>query len=438
MNLIAGFSKLSKEEKVDLIIKRFFHSSISTKEKLKAFWHPDPRQQALFDEFSENSLTNFFSPYGVVPNMKINDEIFCVPMVTEESSVVAAASKTAKFWSNRGGFKSQVLSQEKIGQVHFIYKGDKNKLFGIFKRKKNQLLNAVHQITSNMKKRGGGIISLNLLDKRCVEPDYYQIFVTFHTCDAMGANFINSVLETLGNQFTSMVQKEILGTKESIQTIMCILSNYTPKCLVRTEVSCTIEALDDPSHEMDAASFAHKFNMAARIAEVDVYRATTHNKGIFNGIDAVVLATGNDFRAAEACGHAYAAREGRYKGLTRCRLYNGVFRYELTIPLSLGTVGGLTNLHPMAEFSLKLLGYPTATKLMEIVSAIGLAQNFAAIRSLITVGIQRGHMKMHLFNILNHLEANEEEKIRIKKAFSNRTISFNEVREELEKIRHLQ
>jgi hydroxymethylglutaryl-CoA reductase len=218
---------------------------------------------------------------------------------------------------------------------------------------------------------------------------------------------------------------------------MCILSNYTPNCRVKASVSCPIEELAEESLGMSAEEFAQKFKRAITISKIDRSRATTHNKGIFNGIDAVVLATGNDFRAIEACGHAYAARDGEYRGLSDCEIKDGVFTFWLEIPLALGTVGGLTALHPMAKLSLDMLQNPSAKELMEIVAVIGLAQNFGAVRSLVTSGIQKGHMKMHLMNILNHLEANNEERELAKVKFENEIISFNAVREYIKSLREL-
>jgi hydroxymethylglutaryl-CoA reductase len=182
---------------------------------------------------------------------------------------------------------------------------------------------------------------------------------------------------------------------------------------------------------MSGEEFAKRFERAVKIAKVDVNRAVTHNKGIFNGIDAVILATGNDFRAIEACGHAYAARDGQYRGLSSCSVKDGMFRFELSIPLALGTVGGLTNLHPLAKTTLDILGQPNASELMQIVACVGLAQNFGALRSLVTTGIQKGHMKMHLLNILNQLDANQEQIEHAKKHFVNKTVSFSAVREEI-------
>jgi hydroxymethylglutaryl-CoA reductase len=185
---------------------------------------------------------------------------------------------------------------------------------------------------------------------------------------------------------------------------------------------------------MTAQTFAKKFDKAVRIAQIDPHRATTHNKGIFNGIDAVVLATANDFRAIEACGHTYAARDGQYRSLSNCSIENGRFKFWMDLPLAVGTVGGLTKLHPIAKRSLELLDNPSAQELMGIIAAVGLAQNFSALRSLVTTGIQKGHMKMHLLNILNHLGAKEKEVEKAVAYFKNNAVSFTAVREFLETI----
>ena len=187
---------------------------------------------------------------------------------------------------------------------------------------------------------------------------------------------------------------------------------------------------------MDASTFAEKFAKAIRIAQIDPYRATTHNKGIFNGIDAVVLATANDFRAIEACGHAYAARDGRYRSLSNCTIEDGIFKFWMDLPLAVGTVGGLTRLHPIARLSLEMLGQPSAEELMKIIAVTGLAQNFAAVRSLVTTGIQKGHMKMHLQNILNHLKATPEEQEKATTFFADKVVSFTAVRDYIKQSRN--
>ncbi|WP_372652075.1 hydroxymethylglutaryl-CoA reductase, degradative [Halobacteriovorax sp.] len=440
MNIISGFSKLTKLEKINYLVDHFLNGSRFSKDKIKSFWHDSEVEQKVFDDFSENTITNFYAPYGVVPNFKLNDKIHCVPMVIEESSVVAASAKAAKFWLERGGFKAEVVSTTKVGQVHFIWNGDTEQLFDFFEKSKEELIESVSPLVVNMNKRGGGLLSLNLKDCTDLEEGYYQLHGEFETCDAMGANFINSVLEALGKKWEEQIllNKGFDEAHRDVQIVMCILSNYTPNCLVKAWVECDIEDLEDRGLGMTAKEFAHKFSRAVRIAQKDVNRAVTHNKGIFNGIDAVVLATGNDFRAIEACGHAYAARNGQYSSLSNCIVENNRFKFEIEIPLALGTVGGLTSLHPMSKISLDMLGGPNAKELMMITAAIGLAQNFGAVRSLVTTGIQKGHMKMHLMNILNHLEANDEEREKARIQFETQVISFNSVRDFIAGLRNYQ
>lgn len=434
---ISGFSKLSKRKKLRWIVENFFKDPESVMRELMSYWHSNEDQQKILDGFSENTISNYYLPYGVAPNFIINGKTYCVPMVTEESSVVAAASSAAKYWSVRGGFTANVLSTKKVGQVHFTWSGNYQRLQQVFDELKERLCKDVEHITHNMQKRGGGILDITLLDMRHLDDDYYQLKVDFETCDSMGANFINSVLETFGQTLKDFVDNhsDFPENERDLEVIMAILSNYTPECLVRCSVTCPVSDLGVFSNDMDANAFANKFSRAIKIARVDAYRAATHNKGIFNGVDAVVMATANDFRAVEACGHTYAARDGQYRSLSYCKVENGVFKFWLDLPLALGTVGGLTKLHPMARRSLELLGNPSAQELMKIVAATGLAQNFAAIKSLVTTGIQQGHMKMHLLNILNHLGATEEEKKISTIYFEDKVVSFTAVQHYLDGLR---
>ncbi|WP_127715960.1 hydroxymethylglutaryl-CoA reductase, degradative [Halobacteriovorax sp. HLS] len=440
MNRISGFSRLSKLEKINYLVENYLENNQFSKNKIQSYWHDNAKEQQVFDDFSENTVTNFYSPYGVVPNFLLNGKLHCIPMVIEESSVVAASAKAAKFWLDRGGFKAEVVSTTKVGQVHFIWSGQFEELEKFFNEKKNELIEAVSPLVQNMNKRGGGIKSVQLKNCTDLETDYYQIHAEFETCDAMGANFINSVLEGFGKKLEQLINVEdsFDEAQRNVQIVMCILSNYTPDCLVKCWVEADVKDLADKGLGMSGEDFASKFARAVRIARADVSRAVTHNKGIFNGIDAVILATGNDFRAIEACGHAYAARDGQYRSLTTCEVKDGKFKFEIEIPLSLGTIGGLTSLHPMAKISLDMLGHPKASELMMITAAIGLAQNFGAVRSLVTTGIQKGHMKMHLMNILNHLEANDEERALAKKEFDTKVITFNGVRDYIAALRNYQ
>jgi hydroxymethylglutaryl-CoA reductase len=403
---------------------------------LKNYWNSDEKIQKLHDEFIENTITNFYIPLGVAPNFLINGKYSTIPMAIEESSVVAAAAKAAKFWSTRGGFKATVINTEKIGQVHFIYKGDVSKLNLFFAKNKSKFFSETKSITTNMQKRGGGILDIVLKDKTDLLPNYFQLHATFETKDSMGANFINSCLE----QFSKTLKEEahhydlFTITEKEIEVVMSILSNYVPNCIVRAEVSCPIADLEE-KHITNPLEFAEKFVQAVQIAEVEPYRAVTHNKGIMNGVDAVVLATGNDFRAVEAGIHAYASRNGKYSSLSHAKIENEIFTFWLEIPLALGTVGGLTSLHPLVKLSLEMLEKPSAKELMQFVAVAGLAQNFAALRSLTTTGIQEGHMKMHLNNIINQFEANDEERILVLKHFKKNTVSHSAVVTYIESIR---
>jgi hydroxymethylglutaryl-CoA reductase len=427
-NAVAGFSKLSKEEKINWITNAYFSNPSEAQAIIKQYWNSDEKLQKLHDEFIENTITNFYLPMGIAPNFLINGNYYSIPMVIEESSVVAAAAKSAKYWSTRGGFKATVLSSEKIGQVHFMYKGDAEKLQKFFSEIKSKLFASTESITKNMQKRGGGIIDIELRNKSNQLANYFQLYATFETKDSMGANFINSCLE----QFAKTLKEEaqhyagFSDEEKAIQVVMSILSNYIPNCIVRAEVSCNVSELAD-KNITNPTAFAEKMLQAIQIAEIEPYRAVTHNKGIMNGVDAVVLATGNDFRAVEAGVHAYASRNGSYSSLSHAKIENGIFTYWIEIPLALGTVGGLTALHPLVKIAHEILGKPSAQELMQIVASVGLAQNFAALRSLTTTGIQEGHMKMHINNILNQYQATDEERKAISKHFKENTISHSAV-----------
>jgi len=435
---VEGFSKLTKQGKIDWLVNEYLEGNQDYQNILNQYWNENADLQKLHDEFSENTISNFYMPYGIAPNFLINGKLLALPMAVEESSVVAAASKAAKFWIDKGGFKTTIINTEKLGHTHFIIDVESHKLQHFFNfNLKKKLFEATEAITANMRNRGGGILDIKLVDKTSEMPNYYQLKASFDTVDSMGANFINSCLE----QFGKTLKQEIVISedftqeeKNSLQIVMNILSNFTPDCVVRAEVSCKIEELKDDSG-ISNEEFARKFKQAVMIAEIEPFRATTHNKGIMNGVDAVVIATGNDFRATEACAHAYAAKDGRYSSLTHCTIDNGIFRFWIDLPISVGVVGGLTNLHPLVKFSLALLGKPSAQELMSILAVSGLAQNFGALRSLVTTGIQKGHMKMHLLNILNQMGATEEEKQHFVTYFKDKTVTHHEVINEFNRLR---
>ena len=434
-NPISGFSKLSKAQKIAWLTTNYFKENTKAIKMLQKYWNPDIDLQKLHDDFIENTVSNYYLPLGIAPNFLVNNDLYAIPMVIEESSVVAAASNAAKFWLDKGGFTTQVISTIKNGQVHLNFFGntaDMTAFFGVIKPK---LIASISQVEKNMKKRGGGLLDIQLIDSTATLDGFYQLHCTFETLDAMGANFINTCLET----FAKTIEKEAKTFKAFIvsqtfpEVVMSILSNYTPECVVRASVSCHVDLL--AQKDMEGQIFAQKLVRAIAIAKATPRRAVTHNKGIMNGIDAVILATGNDFRAVEAAVHAYASKDGQYSSLTHARLENDIFTMWIELPLALGTVGGLTSLHPLVGFSFDLLQKPNAKKLMQLVAVAGLAQNFAALRSLVTTGIQKGHMKMHLMNILNGIQATDTEKALAVTHFTSHQVSHSAVIAFVEQLR---
>lgn len=430
--IINGFSKFDRTQKIQWLIEQF-HLDAETQAFLDSFQLTNHQWQAVIADLSENQLSNFHLPFTVAPNFIVDGQTQVFPLVTEESSVVAALAKAAGFWAKRGGFKSEIVGTQKKGQLHFSWNGQPQKLRKAFLEIKQKLLKEAEPLTQNMEKRGGGIRAIELKELPEILPNYYQLDVAFETCDAMGANFINSCLEQFGRSMKDWADTapELLPEEQELEVIMAILSNYVPDSRVRVWVECPVEELADEREE--AYAFAEKFVRAVRIAREDVSRAVTHNKGIFNGIDALAMATGNDFRAIEAGAHAYAAQQGQYRGLTEAWIDQGKFWFQLEIPLAVGVVGGVTSLHPLAKLAMQILGNPSAKELMAYLAVAGLASNWSAVRALVTTGIQQGHMKMHLSNILNSFQVSDEQKELARLYFQDREVSFAEVKKFLEK-----
>ncbi|MFT5078073.1 MAG: hydroxymethylglutaryl-CoA reductase [Planctomycetota bacterium] len=424
---VSGFSKKTKAEKIAWLASQYLEQDLHAIEILKSYWNQDPKLQQLHDDFIENTLTNFYLPLGIAPNFLINNKLYALPMVTEESSVVAAASNAAKFWLDRGGFQAQVISTVKNGQVHINYFGKTAELTAFFNQIKPILIESIADTQRNMQKRGGGLIDMILVDSTKDLEGYYQLHCTFETGDAMGANFINTCLESFANTLEkeATTYNAFEAANKFPEVVMSILSNYVPDCTVKASVTCKVSELAQKN--ISGEEFATKFVRAIQIAKTEPRRAVTHNKGAMNGIDAIVIATGNDFRAVEAGVHSYAARDGKYTSLTDACVEGDTFHFWIEIPLAVGTVGGLTRLHPMAKVAFKVLQQPDAQELMKIIAVSGLAQNFAAVRSLTTTGIQKGHMKMHLMNILNQLAASSEEKEKTISHFTNQAVTHSAV-----------
>lgn len=426
---LEGFSKMSREEKLTTMA-HMLDEPESFMEELKSYRYPQQAVQSRFEQFSENTLSNYHLPFGIAPNFLIDGKLYHIPMVTEESSVIAAAAKAAKFWYPHGGFHTEKISTIKTGHVHFKWYGAQDELEDVFKTFKKKLRAYLSDLTENMEKRGGGIKQVWLSDQKNDLPDYYQIGLSFETADSMGANFINSVLEKTAELLKTQSETDQPGKME---VVMAILSNYAPESFVQIKAECPVEALNELHENLSGAEMAGKFRKAIEIADHSVSRAVTHNKGIMNGVDAVVIATGNDFRAIEAGAHAYSVDRGRTTSLSSCEVENGRFLLRVKIPLALGTVGGLTRLHPLASRALEILGKPDARELMKIAAAVGLASNFSALHSLITTGIQKGHMKLHLENILMALDVDEAMRQKIKNHFKDKPVSYSQVKAFIER-----
>ena len=420
--IISGFSKLTRSQKIQWLVEQLKLDE-TTASFLESFESINSESQMIIAGLSENQLSNFHLPFSVAPNFLVDGKLRIFPLVTEESSVVAALAKAAAFWAKRGGFHTQITGTEKKGQVHFCWNGNPDTLKNYFPEIKKQLLKEVAPHTKNMEKRGGGISDIQLNNLPEILPDYYQLDVSFETCDAMGANFINSCLEQFGKSLKTFMQK--LDAEQEVEVIMAILSNFIPNSSVKVWVECPVAELDENPEK--AAALAEKFVRAVHIAWNDVSRATTHNKGIFNGIDALAVATGNDYRAIEAGAHAFAARDGQYRSLSEAKLENGKFWFGMEIPLAVGVVGGVTALHPMAKLAMEILGQPSAKQLMTYLAVAGLASNWSAVSALVTTGIQRGHMKMHLGNILGNFKLSDEQKQAARLYFQDREVSYSEV-----------
>ncbi len=429
--IIKGFSKLQEEEKRRLV-SNLCKTPADAALLLESFLFKDEKLRELFMDMSENTVSSHHLPFGIAPNFVINGDIYHVPMVIEESSVIAAAASSARFWAERGGFRVLDLKAIKLGHVYFRWLKDPAVLKERWPSIKPLLLDRLRDFTTNMERRGGGIADLELLDDSTEIEKLFRLKAEFETVDSMGANFINTCLEDLSRGLTEILNQDADPLSAPCQVIMSILSNYTDQCTVTVGVSCEKKALKGITSGLSVDEFTEKVWMAYEIAFRDRYRAVTHNKGIMNGVDAVLIATGNDFRAIEAAAHAYASRSGRYRALSWCEMEGDQFTIKLQIPMSVGTVGGITNLHPLARMSLEILGNPSAPELMGIIASTGLASNFAAIQSLVTTGIQKGHMKLHLTNILNILSADPHQRKEALTYFEGRTVSFAAVKEFLD------
>ena len=390
-----GFSKKTPAERLEFLKA---HELLQTEnwQNLANQYHL-PLETA--NQMSENVLSVLALPYSIAPDFLIDGQVYQVPFVTEEPSVVAAASFAAKIIKRNGGFKTKIHNRQMIGQVALYDVPDVAKALEQIQHEKSALLELANQAHPSIVKRGGGARDLRT-DFLEGETDFLVVYLVVDTQEAMGANILNTMLESL---------KERLEELTGGQSLMAILSNYATEALVTA--SCEIDFHSLSRDKAEAERTAQRIALASQFAKQDPYRASTHNKGIFNGIDAVLLATGNDWRAIEAGAHAYATRDGRYQGLSNweANLEERKLYGQLTLPMPVAAKGGSIGLNPMVVASFDLLGQPTAKELASIIASVGLAQNFAALRALVTTGIQAGHMKLQAKSLALLAGAQEDE-----------------------------
>ncbi len=338
------------------------------------------------DAMIENVINIYGLPLGMAQYFIVNGREVFVPMVIEEPSVIAGASYMAKLARSSGGFHARTTPPEMIGQIQLLDIEDFDKTLQILAEHKADIINKAAEVSPSMVARGGGPrdVQFRLIEKSPIG-SFIVIHVIYDVRDAMGANLINTIVEHLG---------PIIENLTGGRVHLTILSNLTDTRLAQASVTVYKESL--AFENFSGEQVRDGIIEAWAFAEADPYRAATHNKGIMNGVDAVLLATGNDWRGIEAGAHAYAARSGRYTSLSKWEQdADGHLRGSLEIPMAVGIVGGVTRIHPMAAACLKLMGVSTANELAEIIASVGLAQNLAALRVLATEGIQRGHMRLH-------------------------------------------
>ncbi len=392
MARLPGFAKLSPTERIEALLKE----GLLTWDEAQILKEQKGLPLSIADQLTENVLSTFDLPFSLAPYFLINGRDYVLPMVTEEPSVVAAASFAAKLIQRSGGFTTQVHQRQMIGEIALTDVRDVEMASKRILEDKETLLQLANEAYPSIVKRGGGARDLWVENKG----NFLIVYLAVDPKEAMGANMLNTMLEAL----TDRIQ-ELSGG----QALMAILSNLAMRSLVSARCAIDFKALSRNPEE--AIEIAHRMELASLLAQVDPYRAATHNKGIFNGIDALVLATGNDWRAIEAGGHAYAAQSGSYKGLSQWKsqpeekkLYG-----EITLPMPVATKGGSIGLNPTVQVSHRLLGEPSAIELAGIIASLGLAQNFAALKALVTTGIQAGHMKLQARSLALLAGAKEEE-----------------------------
>lgn len=419
MARLPGFAKLPPTERIEALLKE----GLLTWDEAQILKEQQGLPLSIADQLTENVLSTFDLPFSLAPYFLINGQGYVLPMVTEEPSVVAAASYAAKIIQRSGGFTTKVHQRQMIGEIALTDVRDVEMASKRILEDKKTLLQLANEAYPSIVKRGGGARDLWIENKG----DFLIVYLAVDPKEAMGANMLNTMLEAL----TEPIQKLSGG-----QVLMAILSNLATRSLVSARCAIDFKALSrDPE---EATAIAQRMELASQLSQVDPYRAATHNKGIFNGIDALVLATGNDWRAIEAGAHAYAAQSGPYKGLSRWKsqpeekkLYG-----EITLPMPVATKGGSIGLNPTVQVSHRLLGEPSAIELAGIIASLGLAQNFAALKALVTTGIQAGHMKLQARSLALLAGAKEEEVPRlVSQLLENKPFNLEKAQTLLQELR---
>ena len=416
---LTGFSKASPAERIEKLAQ----AGLLSEEGLQTLRDNETLPLSLANEMVENVLGTLALPFGLAPGFQIDGKEVQVPMVTEEPSVIAAASYAAGLIKRSGGFQTQVHKRQMIGQVALYDVSNKEKAIQAITGAKEDLLQLANQAYPSIVKRGGGARDLWTEEKG----DFLICYLSVDPKEAMGANMLNTMLEALVDPL-----EDLSGG----QGLISILSNLATDALVTAR--CTIDYRFLSRDPKEAAEIAQKMALASQLAAVDPYRAATHNKGIFNGIDAVVLATGNDWRAIEAGGHTYASLTGQAQGLSSWIHHpeQQVLEGQLTLPMPIATKGGSIGLNPSVQVAHELLGNPDAQTLARIIVSVGLAQNFAALKALVSTGIQHGHMKLQAKSLALLAGATPSEVAPVVQALlEDRPFNLEKAQAVLEKIR---
>lgn len=417
--LFQGFSKLTRSER----LLRLVEMGELTNEEVRYLSKGGLQDFALGEKFIENVIGYFQLPLGIATNFRIDGKDLSIPMAVEETSIVAAASKTAKWIREHGQILTETLGQNIIGQIQLAKVANYARFEKIISDKKQELISIANtEVLVSMVARGGGVRDIQL--RSIQRPDggtMAVIHVHMDAVDAMGANAMNQVCEYL----KIPIQE---ATGETVT--MCILSNLVDSKLTKAQV--VIENVE--------AGLAERIEEASLFAQLDPYRAATNNKGVLNGMDPIIIATGNDWRAVEAGVHAYAVKDGQYRSITSWKRDGKRLVGELIAPVIVGTVGGVTTLHPTAVLCLKMMGSPDASELSRIIASVGLVQNLGALKALTTVGIIEGHMKLHIKNLSLGAGASEREMpVVVKKLeeilFNKKRISLSHAVEVLKEVR---